>query len=246
MTPTTTFDPMLTASSMSSSSDLMLSEARRRGRMATCSPDASTLTMPPRGPSMGMPHSSLTSNRVAMPRSARPLRRYSGWAAASCSANRRAYTPPASTSCGVGAGLDDPAGVDDEDDVGVHDGREPVRDRDGRAPARGGIQSRLHDALAHRVERAGRLVEDEHGRVLQQHAGDRDPLLLAAREPVAALADHGVVALGERRDGVVDVAPGAPPARAPRAWRRAWRTAGSRRSSRGRGRSPGSRCRSRR
>ena len=55
------------------------------------------------------------------------------------------------------------------------------------------------------VERAGRLVEHEHGRVAQDRAGDRDALLLAAGEAEAALADDGVVALGERRDRLVDL-----------------------------------------
>src|SRR5256885_11321292 len=48
--------------------------------------------------------------------------------------------------------------------------------------------------------RSRRLVQHQHGRVAQNRARDRDPLLLAAREPVAALAHERVVALGERRD----------------------------------------------
>ena len=54
------------------------------------------------------------------------------------------------------------------------------------------------------VERAGGLVEDEDGRVAQQRTGDRQPLLLAAGEPVAAGADDRVVALGQASDQVVD------------------------------------------
>ena len=50
----------------------------------------------------------------------------------------------------------------------------------------------------------GRLVEDEDRRVAEDRARDRDPLLLAAREAVAALADDGVVAVRERGDDVVD------------------------------------------
>ena len=49
------------------------------------------------------------------------------------------------------------------------------------------------------VEVRGRLVEDDDARPLEQHPGDRQPLLLAARHPVAAVADHGVEAFGERR-----------------------------------------------
>ena len=66
----------------------------------------------------------------------------------------------------------------------------------------------LHVGLVLVVEVAGGLVEDDHDRVLQQQPGDRQPLLLAAAEPIAALADHGVVAVGQRRDHVVDA--GAP------------------------------------
>ena len=51
---------------------------------------------------------------------------------------------------------------------------------------------------------ARRLVEDEDRRVAQDRAGDRDPLLLASGEAVSALADDGVVAVGQRRDHVVD------------------------------------------
>ena len=55
-----------------------------------------------------------------------------------------------------------------------------------------------------RVERRRRLVEDEDPGVLQQHPGDRDPLLLAARELVAALADDRLVARGQLQDALVD------------------------------------------
>ena len=64
--------------------------------------------------------------------------------------------------------------------------------------------ARLDQPLADRVERGRGLVEDQDPRVLQQHAGDRDALLLAARQLVAALADDRVVALGQLHDPVVD------------------------------------------
>ena len=47
------------------------------------------------------------------------------------------------------------------------------------------------------VDGAGGVVEHEDRRVDQQRAGDGDALALAARERVAALADDGVVALGQ-------------------------------------------------
>ena len=66
-------------------------------------------------------------------------------------------------------------------------------------PAGRRVEGVLHGALGLGVERAGGLVEHQHPRVAQQRAGDREPLLLAAGEPVPARADDGVVAVGQRR-----------------------------------------------
>ena len=63
----------------------------------------------------------------------------------------------------------------------------------------------LHGALGLGVQGAGRLVEDQDRRVAQDGAGDGEALLLAAGEAVAALADDGVVAVGQRGDVVVDL-----------------------------------------
>ncbi len=101
--------------------------------------------------------------------------------------------------------FDDAAVLDDEDDVGVEDRREPVRDHEARAAFHQRHERGLDRRFVGRVERAGRFVEDEDARVLEQHARDREPLALAAGELVAALADDRVVAVGQRRDEVVDV-----------------------------------------
>ena len=100
--------------------------------------------------------------------------------------------------------LDDPAVVEHDDLVGVADRREPVRDRDRRAALGEPVERLLDGALGLRVEGARRLVEHEHGRVAQDRARDRDALLLAAGEAVAALADDRVVAVGQAGDQVVD------------------------------------------
>ena len=87
-------------------------------------------------------------------------------------------------------------------------------------PRRSLVERRLDRALGLVVQRAGRLVEHQHPRVAQQRAGDRQPLLLAAGEPVAAGADHGVVARrAARRPGRGSAPRGRPP-RSRRRWRR--------------------------
>ena len=57
----------------------------------------------------------------------------------------------------------------------------------------------LHCGLVLGIEVARGLVEDHHGRILEQHARDRDALLLATGQPVATLTDDGVVTVGQAR-----------------------------------------------
>ena len=71
--------------------------------------------------------------------------------------------------------------------------------------ARDAVERRLDLALGVAVERRGRLVEDEDRRRLEDGAGDGDALLLAARELQPALADLGVVAVGQALDEVADL-----------------------------------------
>ena len=53
------------------------------------------------------------------------------------------------------------------------------------------------------IERGGRFVEKQNGRVLEQRARDRKALLLAAGKQAALVADDGLVALRLRHDEVV-------------------------------------------
>ena len=87
-----------------------------------------------------------------------------------------------------------------QDLVGVADRREPVRDHQRGAAGERGLERHLDGALGLRVEVRRRLVEHDDVRRLEQQAGDGDALLLAAGEPVAAVADHGVEAVGQRLD----------------------------------------------
>ena len=91
----------------------------------------------------------------------------------------------------------DLTGHHDENDIGISDGRQSVRDGDRGTSPRHRIQCVLHDPLRDRVERAGRLVEDEYRRILQQNPRDRYALLLAPGESIAPFADEGVVPVGE-------------------------------------------------
>ncbi len=86
------------------------------------------------------------------------------------------------------------------DAVRVAHRRQPVRDHQRRAPLRQFRERGLDGALRFRVERAGRLVEDQDGRVLEEGAGDGHALLLPAREQHPALAHHRVEALREPLD----------------------------------------------
>ena len=100
----------------------------------------------------------------------------------------------------MSTGLGDLAAVHHEYLVGVPDGGEPVGDGEGGAVGDQVAEVVLDDGLGLVVDVAGRLVEDEHLRVAQDGAGERDALALPARELDAALADHGLVAVVEVGD----------------------------------------------
>src|SRR5258708_22016805 len=88
---------------------------------------------------------------------------------------------------GVFSGFGDAARVQNDDAVGPLDGRQAVRDHQRRAAAHERFQRRLHMALRFAVEGGGRLVEDEHRRILEERARDGEPLPLSARKAHAVL-----------------------------------------------------------
>ena len=57
--------------------------------------------------------------------------------------------------------------------------------------------------LGRGVQRAGGLVEHEHARVAHDRPGQRDQLALPQRQPEPALAEHGLIALGQAADELV-------------------------------------------
>ena len=57
-----------------------------------------------------------------------------------------------------------------------------------------------HGRLGILVERAGRLVENQHRCPLVERTRDADPLALAARQPDAAFAHLGLEPVRERLD----------------------------------------------
>ena len=97
----------------------------------------------------------------------------------------------------VAADLDHAAVVEHDDRVGVAYRREPVRDHERGAVAREALEGGAYGGLADGIQMRGGLVEDQHGRVLEERARDRDALALAARELRAPLADDRVEPIGQ-------------------------------------------------
>ncbi len=85
----------------------------------------------------------------------------------------------------------------------MHDGGEPVRDDQRRASLAQLGDRLLHVTLGFRIQRRGRLVEQDDRRILDQRARDRDALALAAGQLHAMLADRRIVAGGKAEDEVV-------------------------------------------
>ncbi len=91
-----------------------------------------------------------------------------------------------------------------QDLVGALDRAQARGDDEGGAPAHHGVERLLDQILGLHIHAGGGVVEDQDARVEQEGAGDGDALLLAAGERDAALADPGVVAVGEAADEVVE------------------------------------------
>ena len=98
------------------------------------------------------------------------------------------------------AGLHDAPLHEHHDAIGALDGRQAMGDHDGGAPAHQRLERSLHRALALGVERRGRLVEQQDGRVLEDGARDGQALALPAGELGAVLADLRVQPLGVARE----------------------------------------------
>ena len=96
--------------------------------------------------------------------------------------------------------VDDAAGLEHENEVGVYDRRQAMRDDEHRPSGEQPIDGLLHQPLRLRVQRRRRLVEDEDRRIDEQRAGDGETLTLAAGQPRAALTEDRVVPI-RKRDG---------------------------------------------
>src|ERR1700712_4397541 len=103
----------------------------------------------------------------------------------------------------VGAALGDLPILENQDLVGIDDRGKTVGDHQRRAVGGDRAQGGLDLLLGMGVERAGRLVEDQDSRILQDRAGNGDALLLASRQFQAAFADPCVVPVRQAHDEVV-------------------------------------------
>ena len=79
--------------------------------------------------------------------------------------------------------------VEHHDLVGEGDRGQAVGDDEGGAPGHRLVERELDQALGRGVHGGGGVVEDQHARVREQRARDRQALALAAGERQAALAD---------------------------------------------------------
>ena len=78
------------------------------------------------------------------------------------------------------AGFSDPSVFHHDDQIGVADGRKPMRDHHSGALAHQILQRRADGQFVDRIQVRRGLVQDQHRRVLQKGAGNRHALTLTA------------------------------------------------------------------
>ena len=92
------------------------------------------------------------------------------------------------------------ASVEHQDAVGAHDGADALGNDEGRAVLHQFIEGVLNERLGCEVHAGCRVVQDQDAWIEQQGAGDGDALFLSTRKRGTALADGGVVAVGEAKE----------------------------------------------
>ena len=103
------------------------------------------------------------------------------------------------------AALNDVAVLHDKDKVGVFNCRQAVGNDEACAVFRELIHGALDQKLCARIDGAGRLVQNQHGRVLEHGAGDGQQLLLAGGD-AGALGQDGIEAVRQRADEFIQPA----------------------------------------
>ena len=100
--------------------------------------------------------------------------------------------------------LDDPAGVEEENPVGVPDAGQPMGD-DHPGPRLRIRGERIDDrSLVLGVQRAGRLVDQQYRRRFEQSARDADPLAFTTGQRRAGFADDRLGAGGKPGGELID------------------------------------------
>ena len=98
-----------------------------------------------------------------------------------------------------------PSGPQDEHFVHAVQHRRAQRyDHRGDLPLLGALQGLGQSLLACGIEIRVGLVENDKARITEESPGERDALLLSPRERSTAAVEHGLVALRQLTDHVVD------------------------------------------
>src|SRR6185312_12524600 len=100
--------------------------------------------------------------------------------------------------------LDDTAIAHHQDQIGIADRRQAVRDDEAGAVGAQSCHGMLHERLRPRVDRAGCLIEYEQRRTREKCARNRDELLLSGADVARLLVDHRIVTIRQATHQSID------------------------------------------
>ncbi len=98
----------------------------------------------------------------------------------------------------MGAALDDASVFEHQHQVRATDGAEPMRNHKRRPPAQQYLQCCLQSGFRHRIDGAGRFIQNEDAGVREQCSRKAHKLALSQRKCSALLTHLGVNPLGQR------------------------------------------------
>ena len=101
--------------------------------------------------------------------------------------------------------LDNVAMIHDQNQVGIHDRRQAMRDHKARTPAHERVHGAADGKLGTRIHARRRLVQDENRRVVEQHARDGQQLTLALADALGIVGHPRVITLRHGAHKEVDL-----------------------------------------
>src|SRR5436305_463697 len=105
----------------------------------------------------------------------------------------------------VRSAFDNPTPIQDQNLIGMHDGRQPMCDHDRSSTKHQILQRLLNQSLRRGVNARGRFIQNQNWRIFQERARNREPLFLSHAQLHSTLAHHATQSISQQIDETMSI-----------------------------------------